>query len=73
MAGGSRTRSPSYSSPEAGEVYFEFVAVGDVVKVTAIDAASGTEVSVMGPRDKADKELERIALRKLLKRLNKQK
>ena len=35
------------------EVYFEFTAIGAVVKVVAIDAATGTEVSVMGPASAA--------------------
>ena len=31
------------------EVYFEFTAIGGSVKVVAIDAATGTEVTVSGP------------------------
>jgi hypothetical protein len=31
------------------QVYFEFTAIGRSVKVVAIDAATGTEVSVIGP------------------------
>ncbi len=34
---------------EAREVLFEFTAVGAVMKVAAIDAATGIEVMVMGP------------------------
>ena len=34
---------------EPREVYFEFTAIGATVKVVAIDAATGTEVSVIGP------------------------
>ena len=34
--------------PQPGEVYFEFTAIGRNVKVAAIDAATGTEVSVDG-------------------------
>jgi hypothetical protein len=54
---------------EPGEVYFEFTAIGAVVKVVAIDAATGTEVTVMGPAHAAQSDLERLALGKLKARL----
>ncbi len=59
------------SSPrdEPRDVYFEFTAIGSTVKVTAIDAATGTEVSVMGPTSAAQADLERLALQKLKARL----
>jgi hypothetical protein len=53
------------------EVYFEFTAVGSVVKVAAIDAATGLEVAVMGPANAARADLERLALQKLKARLAK--
>ena len=53
------------------DVYFEFTAIGTTVKVVAIDAASGTEVSVMGPANAAQSDLERLALSKLRARLAK--
>lgn len=53
-----------------GEVYFEFIAVGRNVKVVAIDGASGTEVSIIGPANAARADLERLALQKLLARLD---
>jgi hypothetical protein len=52
-----------------GEVYFEFVAIGTSVKVVAIDAATGTEVSVIGPVGAAQADLRRLALGKLKARL----
>jgi hypothetical protein len=58
--------------PPAGEpreVYFEFTAIGGSVKVVAIDAATGTEVSVTGPSSAAQSDLERLALGKLKARL----
>jgi hypothetical protein len=55
--------------PSAGEVYFEFTAIGRSVKVSAIDAATGTEVSVIGPATAAQGDLERLALQKLLAKL----
>ncbi|MHA1524638.1 MAG: DUF6898 family protein [Alphaproteobacteria bacterium] len=58
---GKRPASP----PVEGEVYIEFHSVGNVVKVSAVDAATGTEVSIMGPANTARAILERNALRKL--------
>jgi hypothetical protein len=60
----------SGNRPEAGnEIYFEFVAIGRQVKVSAIDAATGTEVSVMGPATASRADLQRLALQKLHARL----
>jgi hypothetical protein len=53
----------------SGEVYFEFVSIGTSVKVVAIDAATGTEVSVIGPVGAAQADLQRLALGKLKARL----
>jgi hypothetical protein len=52
-----------------GEIYFEFTAIGRSVKVSAIDAATGTEVSIMGPVTAARADLQRLALQKLQARL----
>jgi hypothetical protein len=52
------------------EVYFEFTVVGTVVKVAAIDALTGVEVTVMGPANAAQADLQRLALRKLEARLS---
>jgi Domain of unknown function (DUF6898) len=51
------------------EVYFEFIAIGASVKVVAIDAVTGIEVSVTGPSNAAQADLERLALQKLKARL----
>jgi hypothetical protein len=51
------------------EVYFEFTAIGSVVRVSAIDADSGIEVTVMGPASAAKSDLEKLALQKLKARL----
>jgi hypothetical protein len=53
----------------AGGVYFEFTSVGTSVKVAAIDAATGTEVSVIGPARASQADLQRLALQKLRARL----
>jgi hypothetical protein len=52
-----------------GGVYFEFTPIGGSVKVVAIDAATGTEVSVVGPARAAQADLRRLALQKLRARL----
>jgi hypothetical protein len=51
------------------EVYFEHIAIGHSVKVTAIDSATAIEVSVVGPATAARSDLERLALQKLKARL----
>jgi hypothetical protein len=56
--------------PRSGEVYFEFTEIGRSVKVSAIDAATGIEVSIMGPSTAAQADLQRLALRKLVAKLN---
>jgi hypothetical protein len=59
------------SAAEPLDVYFEFTAIGPTVKVVAIDAATGIEVSVIGPANAAQSDLERLALSKLRARLAK--
>ncbi len=51
----------------SGQVYFEHIIIGRSVKVSAIHAATGTEVSITGPSNAQQKELERIALQKLVR------
>lgn len=52
-------------------VYFEFVRQGAYVQVFAIDGTTGVEVSVFGPAATPRADLERLALRKLQRRLEK--
>ena len=60
------------AEPEGREVYFEMVKVGNAVKITAIDSVTAIEVSVMGPANAAQSDLERVALRKLKARLERE-
>ncbi|WP_029056841.1 DUF6898 family protein [Stappia stellulata] len=60
----------SQSGGPTGEVYFEFFPVGRQVRVTAIDAATGIEVVVLGPRQASQADLQQLALRKLTRRLS---
>jgi hypothetical protein len=62
MTGGGRDGLP-------GEVYFEFTPIGASVKVVAIDVASGTEISVVGPARASRADLQRLTLQKLKARL----
>ena len=64
MAGDSRD-----DAPRAGEVYFELLRAPNALRLVAIDAATGTEVTVMGPINASRDDLERIALRKLRRRI----
>jgi hypothetical protein len=52
------------------EVLFEFTVIGATVRVAALDAASGIEVTVLGPAGAARSDLERLALAKLKSRLS---
>ncbi|MES2906042.1 MAG: serine hydroxymethyltransferase [Pseudomonadota bacterium] len=52
-----------------GDVYFEHVAISSYAKCSAIDPETGTEVSVMGPVSARPRDLEKLALAKLRRRL----
>jgi len=60
------------TDPDRREVYFEFVAIGNVVKVTAIDSQTGIEVSAMGPASSSQADLQQLALQKLKARLKRE-
>ena len=47
------------------EVIFEFLRIGAALKVTAIDVASGTEVSMVGDPHAGQEMLRRLAKQKL--------
>jgi hypothetical protein len=57
---------------EQREVYFEFIAIGNAVKVTAIDSLTGIEVSAMGPASASQADLQQLALQKLKMRLKRE-
>ena len=52
-----------------GEVIVEMRPVGNVVRVAAVDVATGTEVVVMGPANASPQSLEQLAIAKLRRRL----
>jgi len=47
------------------EVIFEFRRVGSAVKVSAVDVATGTEVSIVGDPAVGEAALQRLARQKL--------
>jgi hypothetical protein len=47
------------------EVIFEFVRVGGAIKVTAVDAASGVEATMVGDPAAGEATLKRLARQKL--------
>ena len=47
------------------EIIFEFRPVGSVVKVTAMDTQSLTEISIQGPASAGQEILKRTALKRL--------
>ena len=51
------------------EVYFEFVQVGQQMRVAAIDAATGMEVIVITPASANKYQMQQIALAKLRRKL----
>jgi hypothetical protein len=54
-----------------GEVYFEFVSIGGSVKVNAIDPVTGVEASIVAPVNTVQSDLERLALAKLRRMVEK--
>jgi hypothetical protein len=48
-----------------GEILVEFIQLGNTVKVTAIETASGTEASIVGPANAPQSALKAAALQKL--------
>jgi hypothetical protein len=55
---------------DQGEVIIEMRPVGAVVRVAAVDVATGTEVIVFGPSTASQRALEELAVNKLKRRLS---
>ncbi|GGB56562.1 hypothetical protein GCM10011316_30870 [Roseibium aquae] len=62
----------NHNTPSANEVYFEFRQVGQQIRVTAIDGGSGIEVVIFGPLNVPQHDLKNLAMRKLLRRLERE-
>lgn len=52
-----------------GEVLFEFVQLGQQMRVAAIDSASGIEVVVITPISATRNQMQQVALAKLRRKL----
>lgn len=65
-------RRPARRPPSDRDVLLEFIQVGHLVKVCAIDPRTGTEVVTVGPASAAQADLSRAAVRKLQYVLRKQ-
>lgn len=52
-----------------GAVLFEFVQIGQQMRVAAIDEASGVEVVVITPLNASRNDMQRLALAKLQRKL----
>jgi hypothetical protein len=50
-------------------VYFEFIQLGPQMRVTAIDASTGTEVVIIAPVTATQIQMQQLALAKLKRRL----
>mgnify|MGYP001424765933 CR=1 FL=1 len=58
--------SKNWATGSAGlEILFEFTQIGNNVRVTAVDAASGAEAVIIGPASSSAAELRRVATQKL--------
>lgn len=58
-------RKSGSASARPGEIYVEFQQIGNAVRVAAVDAVTGDEVVIMGPKNAPQRELERVAVQKL--------
>lgn len=47
------------------ETFFEIIKLGNAVKVTAIDADTGTEAVIQGPKSASQSDLKQLAKNKL--------
>ncbi len=54
------------------EIFYEIKIVGGIAKVSAIDAATGVEAIIQGPRSSGEALLKKTALNKLIYQLRKQ-
>ena len=51
--------------PQGREVLFEVMQIGSILKINAVDAETGVEISVQGPAASGVPVLKQVALRKL--------
>jgi len=61
------------SPDEPDDVIFEYVQMGNSTRVVAVDAATGTEITIQVPTNLSSSDMQFIALKKLMYVLDKQK
>jgi hypothetical protein len=54
---------------EESVVYFERIVIGASAKVVAVDANTGVEVTVIGPANASQADMQKLALAKLKARI----
>lgn len=65
-----RASSPRPAAmPVPGEIYLEYTTVAGHLRVVAVDADTGVEVTVVGPPGISQDDISRVAVRKLRRRL----
>lgn len=60
-------------APEPEEVIFEYIQIGNSTRVVAVDANTGTEVTIQVPSSMSSADMQTVALKKLIYVLEKQK
>jgi hypothetical protein len=55
-------KTPSETSRE---ILFEFISMGNLVKVVAVDSKTGTEIVIQGPINAGQAALQRLAMQKM--------
>ena len=57
------------AQPRPGEIYIEFFTIANQIKAVAVDARTGVEVTVFGPKSVSRDDIQALAVRKLKRRL----
>ena len=58
---------------EPDDVIFEYIQIGNSTRVVAVDAVTGTEVTVQVPSNMSSFDMQSVALKKLIYVLEKQR
>jgi len=59
-------------TPQSREVFFEFTRMDESLRVCAVDSITGIEIITIVPRTMPDSEAQKLALKKLLWRLERE-
>ena len=53
------------ANPPQGEILIEYKRIGNIMRVSAVDAETGTEVTFQAPANAHPSDLQRLAVNKL--------